>query len=323
MKCKYIVGIMMMITCFWGMQTVQATHATNISIEVPENAKTEDMVHAKVMVQDVENVMGLKMDVTYDSDVLEYVSDQAGEKAKGMIHLSEHVEDEERIRAGIVALLGFKESGCYYEVQFKVKEVASTTTTVGVEVAELTDAQGNAIAHTEHDAQIEIEGIAQEETAQEEISTDTTSETSEEEMQERSEEITQEEMNQIINKEEIIDPTQAEPQVLQISMQGKQNQNIKNVISMQQPEGLQWEVQDVQIVELQEDGTIVPKQVGSTHIMIIDESGNVIQEVAVKVTEEAIEEELNMTFITVLAIVCALVGTVIGYQATRIKMNKK
>jgi len=318
MKCKKILGIMILCVCFMGMYTVQAADETKVYIEVPDSAKPGDTITAKVMVDTINTAaVGLKLDVQYDADTLEYVSDQAGEKAKGTMNLSKHVPEEERVRVGIVALLGLKENGCYYEVQFKVKDVAKTTTEVGVKVAELTDSSGTELAYTTSSANLQVEGLApeveQNKKPQENVEDTKTNEPAPEQKEEG-------EQPQVANE-----PTsQVQQQTIQIPLQGESSKNIKDYFSNGQPEGMIWRVQDTQVAELKEDGTIVPKQAGNTNIVITDEQGNVVAEYPLEITEEQVVEKpkTNMGLLIAIVIIGAIIGTIIGFVMTKQKMKK-
>lgn len=317
MKCKSILGIIVISVCLMGMYTVQAVEATKVYVETPETAKVGDVITAKVMVDSIDSsAVGLKLDVQYDADRLEYVSDQAGEKAKGTMNLSKHVPEEQRVRVGIVALLGLKENGCYYEVQFKVKEVASTTTSIDVKVAELTDSSGTELAYTTNTTNLRIEGsepVQEQETPKEEPDNTTTNplttegETPEGETQEAP---------------ETTNPTK-QP-AIQIALLSATTSNIKDYFTQEQPEELSWNIQDVQIAELKEDGTIVPKQAGNTNIIITDKEGNVVAEYPLEITEEEApqKQKTNMGVLIVIMIIGAVVGTIIGFEITKQKTKK-
>lgn len=317
MKCKSILGIIVISVCLMGMYTVQAVEATKVYVETPETAKVGDVITAKVMVDSIDSsAVGLKLDVQYDADRLEYVSDQAGEKAKGTMNLSKHVPEEQRVRVGIVALLGLRENGCYYEVQFKVKEVASTTTSIDVKVAELTDSSGTELAYTTSATNLRIEGsepVQEQETPKEEPDNTTTNplttegETPEGETQEAP---------------ETTNPTK-QP-AIQIPLLSATTSNIKDYFTQEQPEELSWNIQDVQIAELKEDGTIVPKQAGNTNIIITDKEGNVVAEYPLEITEEEApqKQKTNMGVLIVIMIIGAVVGTIIGFEITKQKTKK-
>jgi len=297
-----------------GMQTLQAAGDTKVFIEAPETAKVGDVITAKVMVDNVDsNAVGLKLDVQYDADTLEYVSDQAGEKAKGTMNLSKHVPEEQRVRVGLVALLGLKENGCYYEVQFKVKEVASTTTKIDVKVSELTNSEGTELTYTTNAASLNVEGTAPAEAEPQE------------ERQEAPETLEPTEGEQG-EKPEIAEdiPTIQKP-AIQIPLQSTTSKNMKEYFTQGAEEEFTWNVQDVQIAELKEDGTIVPKQAGNTNIVVTDKDGNVVAEYPLEITEEQTEEQKekpNMVFITVIVIIGAILGTIIGFIMTKQKMKK-
>lgn len=240
-------------------------------------------------------IAGIKFDVFYDTDNLEFVSAEKLEAASGTIDLNENYTEEGRIRIGIVSLIGLNKSGELYQVVLRAKETLNTTETeIRLEAKEIVDSENNEISCETKNGTIQFVGnIEQTSQAQET--------TNQSEFQ-----VNSQEANQItITKEE--------------------SKNIKdwlkeNDIGLNTNTTLTYKVENPEILEIDEEGNIIPKQEGTTNVEITDEEGNtktipitVAQEGALSQQEETSKPNQVLIIVGIVVFII-LIGGIVFYR---------
>lgn len=199
--------------------------------------KNQDKVTVEIFMENTNSkIVTLGLDLEYDSSKLEYLDSEAGKDLNATIKLAENVPDESRVAIGIVSLGGLKKDGIYYEIDFKVKDMTNDIP-LKLKVKEATDSNGNEIEITSRDGTIKISKDDKKEEKQEVATT-----------------------NQQINnfeKTEVEDLENIEELI-------KENGNIE----ISNEDCLAYETVDSNVVEILDDGTMIPNQDGTTKVKV-------------------------------------------------------
>ena len=199
--------------------------------------QNQDKVTVEIFMENTNSkIVTLGLDLEYDSSKLEYLDSEAGKDLNATIKLAENVPDESRVAIGIVSLGGLKKDGIYYEIDFKVKDMTNDIP-LKLKVKEATDSNGNEIEITSRDGTIKISKDDKKEEKQEVATT-----------------------NQQINnfeKTEVEDLENIEELI-------KENGNIE----ISNEDSLAYETVDSNVVEILDDGTMIPNQDGTTKVKV-------------------------------------------------------
>mgnify|MGYP005783547007 CR=1 FL=1 len=250
--------------------------------------------------------IGIKLDVFYDSNVLEYVSAEKGEAAGSAITLHENYTDEGRIRIGIVSFMDINKSGEMYLIQFKVKDnVNVSSSDIKLEIAEVSDSSGNEISCDVQNATITIKGnqnIEDQAGKQEEASNDDNSENDKTESNEQN----SSEGNN--NTEEKTEKQEDTTKKISITEQDKNITNLlKEDTNLDTEKELTWEVENPDILEIDESGNIIPKTEGTTNVIVRDEN-NEEEIVTIEIGDEVEENAESNNEKNILPIVLVIIA---------------
>lgn len=136
-----------------------------------ENIKSGEEITLKIKLdnisKDESEISGIKFDVFYDKDNLEFVSAEKLNVASGSIDLYQDYPEEGRIRIGLISLTGINKSGELYEVTLKTKElITKKEVNIRIETKEVIDKNNNEIECEVENGVIKFEGISSENTEQ-------------------------------------------------------------------------------------------------------------------------------------------------------------
>ena len=248
--------------------------------------------------------IGIKLDVFYDADVLEYISAEKGSVVGSTMALHENYTDEGRIRIGIVSFTSIDKSGDLYSIQFKVKDnLQVSNSDVRIEISEVSDSSGNEIDADVKNATITFKGVEKTEQNVENISEISNTETE----TNGNDEETNNEAEVNVSDEQVNDNGENNNTTKKINFT-QQDENISNMLnqntSLDIENGLEWEIENPEVLEIDEEGNITPKANGTTNVIVRDRNGN--EEV---ITIEV--EEQNTTFIIILGIIIIIIIIVI------------
>ena len=252
-KNKTILILIVIILNVLICSQVNASSKIKFSVEDVKDVERSSTITVKIKGENIENcdekLVGLKFDLYYNNEQLEYISSKKGEAVSGTFDLSENYEDEGRVRIGIVTLSSINTSGTFYELTFKVKDdIKEQTGTFKIEVKEASSEDGKQLECDTQDGTITyISDLVNKNEKIEEIQKDI------------EEEIKNKENGDI--KETII-----------ISVKDT-NKNIKDIANLDSSKNLTYKVEDENILQVDEDGRIIAKTEGKTNIIVTDEDG--------------------------------------------------
>lgn len=338
----------LIISIAFGIITVKASDRISFSVNNINDVEKGSNITVVVQARNLENAsqkpIGIKLDLFYDSDVLEYVSAEKGNDAGSAIALHENYTEEGRIRIGLVSFLEMNKSGEFYTVQFKVKDNANVTTSeLKLELSEVSDSSGNQIECDVQNATISFKGVVadsekQENTQNESAGTDNSEKNSENAEESNTEngsasdnkgENNANEDSQDANSEE---NEQSNDTIQKIAIT-EQNKNITSLLkgdsSLDTETELTYEVENPEILEIDKQGNIVPKEKGTTKVTVRD--GNNQEEVitievgeesaSLEASAEGVEEELNNN--TILFILLGVIIAIIIVISIVLIVRKK
>lgn len=112
-----------------------------------EAGKTVTLIIRGDNISEQENkISGIKFDIFYDTNNLEFVSADKLDAASGTIDLNENYPEEGRIRIGMVSLTGLNKSGELYKIELKAKEkLNKKEVEIRLEPKEIIDKENNEI----------------------------------------------------------------------------------------------------------------------------------------------------------------------------------
>ena len=90
------------------------------------------------------NITSWSLDVKYDQTKLEFVNSRAGKDLSATFKLAENLSSESRVAIGAVSFTGFKKAGDYYSLTFRVKDL-SEDIPLEINLREISDSKGNLI----------------------------------------------------------------------------------------------------------------------------------------------------------------------------------
>ncbi|MBR3881745.1 MAG: hypothetical protein IKJ36_00570 [Clostridia bacterium] len=181
------------------------------------------------------NITSWSLDVKYDSKKLEFLNSKAGKDLSATFKLAENVSQESKVSMGAINITGFDKEGLYYQVSFKVLD-DSTDIPVELVAKEVCDKDGNDVSCSVKSGKIIIP-------KEEKIKTETKTETKKE-----------------INDFEVTEIEQLE--------------SIENILinsanmKFDIEDDLVYETEHIDILEIMDDGTMIPKSNGITTVRI-------------------------------------------------------
>lgn len=275
MKHKFgIIILIILLVNLLFITNVNANGEIEFSIDGKEQVKSGDTISLIIRASNMENQekkpVGIKLDVYYEKELLEFVSAQKKDVANNSFELNQNYPEEGRIRIGIVSMYSIDKSGELYEVKFKAKEnLSKEQTEVRIEVNELIDGDDNEIPSTVKN------GI---------VSFDKTQVTENNNAQSVQPENNQSSDGQVENSQNVANQNKVQTEentekAQNIIIKKEENKNIKDLIKENYPtidteKSLTWTVENPEILEIDEEGNITPKNVGTTNIEITDAEGN-------------------------------------------------
>ena len=181
------------------------------------------------------NITSWSLDVKYDSKKLEFLNSKAGKDLSATFKLAENVPQESKVSMGAINITGFDKEGLYYQVSFKVLD-DSADIPVELVAKEVCDKDGNDVSCSVKSGKIIIP-------KEEKIKTETRTETKKE-----------------INDFEVTEIEQLE--------------SIENILinsanmKFDIEDDLVYETEHIDILEIMDDGTMIPKSNGITTVRI-------------------------------------------------------
>lgn len=228
--CYFIITISFLYT------TTNASYEPYIYIKDAIKYKNSDEVIVQVYMENSDKkIVTLGLDLEYDTEKLEYVSSKPGKDLKASIQLAENMIEENRVAIGAVSISGFKNNGIYYEVVFKVKD-SSQDIPIKLKVREATDSKGNDVKISQKDGIIKISS------------------------DENNEVIDKSPENQKIDEFEKNDIKEFETLEEILTNNGN--------IEISDNDNLIYETESNDIIEVLDDGVIIPNKDGRTNVRI-------------------------------------------------------
>ena len=243
---KYIFEIVLII-CFLQIFSIISFADTIPTLYLKDVTKyqNEDKVTVELYMENVDSkIVTLGLDVIYDSSKVEYVSSKAGKDLGASFKLAENVKEENRVAIGAVSFDGFENNGLYYSITFKVKD-DSENIPLKLQIRDVSDEQGNDVTVNSKDGKIRI---------------------SSEESTKKEEKVTTE--SQKINEFEKTDVSELESIENLINRDG----NIK----ISESDDLIYETENNNIIEVLDDGTMIPNQDGTTNVRVKLNGQNIV-----------------------------------------------
>ena len=238
---------------------VNASSGIEFSINNKEGVKAGDTFSLIIRIDNVpeqnKKKEGIKLDVLYENNLLEFVSASKKDAVSGAIDLSQNYPEEGRIRIGVVSMLSMDKSGELYEVTFKAKnDLIKSESEVRIEIKELIDADNNEIPYTVKNGTIKFEGA---------------------QLQNDSQKSSNEQAVENVQNNEEVKEQESET----VTIENGKSKNIKDIIKEKYPEidtqsNLTWKVENPEILDIDDQGNITPKKEGITNIEVTDENGN-------------------------------------------------
>lgn len=251
-----LLTLFMIFSLFIGK--VNADSNIEFSIESKEGVKAGDTVSFIIRMDNVseqdKKPVGIKLDVYYEKDLLEFVSAEKKDVANGSIDLNQDYPEEGRIRIGVVSISAIKNSGELYAVTFKVKnDITKNEAEVRLEINELIDADDNEIPYTVKNGIIKFEGVQVQNTSQQ----------------------NDEQENENVQNTEGVEGQETG----NLTLTSGESKNIKDIIKEKYPDmnvqgQLTWKVENPEILEIDDQGNIIQKKEGTTNVEVTDEEGN-------------------------------------------------
>lgn len=236
MNKKLIGSILILFLAIFYMPLVKADSNPYVYIKDVTKYKNSDQVVIEVCAENMDGRMvTLGMDVKYNPEKLEFVSAKKGKDLKAEIQLAEDRPNQKRVAIGAVNTSGFETSGTYYTVIFKVKD-SSSDIPVELNIREATDSKGNDIKIDTKNGTIKI-------------SSETNNEKNEKSPgNQKIETFEKKDINELTTLEEIV----------------TENGNVE-VVGY---DNLVYETEDNSILEISNDGLMLPNQDGITNVRV-------------------------------------------------------
>lgn len=225
-------SVFALILSVWNVFSLAAS-TPKVYLEDAIKYDNSENVTVSIYMKDVNTkIVALGLDLKYDTSKLEYVSSKAGKDLKATLKLDEDFQEESRVAIGIIAMSGLKNDGLYYQITFKVKD---STSNIPLELSlrEATDSDGNDIQIETQDAEIKIT------------------------KEEKKEENKTLQPIQNFEVENVEDLTSIEDIITENAS-----------IEVGAEDVITYEVEDTNIVEVLNDGTIIPNKDGTSKVKL-------------------------------------------------------
>ncbi len=257
---KKIIAFFSVFALIVGVLNVFSLSASTPQVYLEDVAKYDNSenVTVSIYMKDVDTkIVTLGLDLKYNTSKLEYVSSKAGKDLKATLKLDENFPEESRVAIGIIAMSGLKNNGLYYQITFKVKD-DSKNIPLEISVREATDSDENDIPIKTQGAEIKI--------------TKEKTEKKEDKVVKPIENFEIENVEDLTSIENII----SENASIEIGAE--------DVIT--------YEVEDTNIVEILNDGTIIPNKNGTSKVKL-KMNGQDIGNVEISVKDGKIEKVIG------------------------------
>ncbi len=233
-KISMILLVMACLICFWGSNYVYADEKCKLYIEDITKYLNSNNVVVNIYMENVNTqITTLGLNLEYDNSKLKFISSKAGKELHATVKLAQNMQEKGKVSIGALALDGFKNDGLYYSITFQVLDDSSDIP-IKLSKREITDKDGNNVEIQTQGAIIKIS---------KEITT-----------------IEKSPENQKIESFEISDEIEYDNLDTYIQEQGK--------IEVLGNDTLVYEIQNSDIVEIQDDGTIIPIKDGTTNVRV-------------------------------------------------------
>ena len=115
----------------------------NVYIEDSVKYDNTENVSLNINIENLESKLHvLGLDIKYDTSKLEFVSAKQNKNINSTMKLAENFPEENRVAIGMMSVEGFKQTGTYYTVTFKVLN-DNEDIPVQLSIREATDDEGN------------------------------------------------------------------------------------------------------------------------------------------------------------------------------------
>lgn len=171
-KISFILAIILIVIILLTIKVnANANAKFKLLVNSVENIKSGEKITLKINLdnisKDESEISGIKFDVFYDKDNLEFVSAKKLNVASGSMDLYQDYPEEGRIRIGLISLTGINKSGELYEITLKTKElITKKEVDIRIETKEVIDKNNNEIECEIENGIVKFEGIAVENTEQ-------------------------------------------------------------------------------------------------------------------------------------------------------------
>ena len=199
------------------------------------------------------DITNWSLDVKYDKSKLDFINSRAGKDLNATFKLAENLPSESRVAIGAVSFTGFKKAGIYYSLTFKIKD-DSADIPLEINLREVSDSKGNSIICDVKNGKIIIP-------KDDEVKV----------------EMPVEEKKQV--KQELANFETKDVELLE---------SIENIIisygnvELLPEDELIYEIEHNDVLEVLDDGTMIPKKDGTTTVRI-KLNGNIIGTVQINV----------------------------------------
>ena len=190
-------------------------------------------------IESADPIVALRIDLKYDSSKMEFAGAKAGKDLKATLKYDEDFPDENRFSIAAISLNGLENNGLYYTVSFKIKENVNENIPIELSIKEATNSDGKNI-------KIESSG--------------TTIKLSDDKIENNEETKKLEQTDQTIENFEL---TNIEP-LTSIETIITENGNVE----VREEDILSYEVENPDVVELLNDGTMIPNKDGLTKVKL-------------------------------------------------------
>lgn len=216
-----------------------------------------------------DSVASLGLNIIYDENKLEYISSKHGKNLKTTVQMSEYVTNN-KISVRIKGQDGLKTDGTYYQLTFKILNETEEQIPINLELKEVKDINGNNV-------QCNISnGIIYTKKQEQPVSDNKDSNDKAEETNKNDNKNEEKQDKPLIKP---FDKTDVKPEE---TLNEIINSNIESNNTVKK-ENLKYEVKDKDILEVLDNGTMIPKKDGITQIIVKQDNDEIgIMEVEVK-----------------------------------------
>ena len=238
MNKKIASSIVIFIIFFLNIHTTSANSNPYVYIKDVTKYKDSDQAILEIHAENMNgSLVTLGIDVKYDTEKLEFVSSKKGKDLKAEMQLAEDRPNQKRVAIGAIKTSGFEDDGIYYTVTFKVKD-SSSDISVDINISEATDAQGNDVKVDAKGGKIKISSEKKNNNEKIEKSPEN----------QKIENFEKNDINELTTLEEII----------------TEDGNIEVLGYV----NLVYETEDGSILEVSNDGLMIPNKDGTTNVRI-------------------------------------------------------